>query len=382
MKLWRGIVLGLIVGSLIHLWLVGWETWSDSWQIKWNKVRELPAVMVDHYLSVPQRIPAEEREETLPVESVQNKETTEKHTAEAGFYSISDPGLYVALGMTAAEVREKWGNPERIDPSAYGYEWWIYNHDWEAYVQIGIKDNQVNTVYTNAPGWQWKDWRVGQEREEWAGAWSEQEEYTFTYQWGYYSFVLSEDDIRERPLYLEDDFAVQLYIDLHGGESIAGIRLMDLETLLLHRPYTLKYVGSLPEPSPLNEQERQAVDQANERQIFDMVNVTRTMIKLTPFDWHDGVADVARRHSQDMLENNYFDHYSPHYGDLGERLQRGGVTFAKAGENIAWNYVDAADVHHGWLNSPGHRQNIVEPAFTHLGVGVVDKYYTQNFVKQ
>ncbi|EGL81657.1 SCP-like extracellular [Caldalkalibacillus thermarum TA2.A1] len=367
MKLWRGMILGLMAGCLIHLWLMGWDTWSESWQMRWDEFADIPVTLSN-------KEPA--------VESGPNTETREKHPEDRALYSVSDQDLYVFLGMTAAELRERWGEPQRIDPSAFGYKWWIYHDDWETYIQIGMKDGRVNTVYTNAPGWQWKDWRVGQAKAEWKENWSQQEEYAFTYQWGYYTFVLFDDDKRERPLHFEGDMAVQLYIDLHAGESIAGIRLMDLETLLLHRPYTLNYIGSLPEPSPLSESERQAVAQANERQIFDLVNVTRTAMELSPFDWHDEVAEIAREHSRDMLEHNYFDHYSPRYGGLGERLQRGGVDFARAGENIAWNYVDAPDVHHGWLNSPGHRQNIVEPAFTHLGVGVVDKYYTQNFVKQ
>ena len=65
-----------------------------------------------------------------------------------------------------------------------------------------------------------------------------------------------------------------------------------------------------------------------------------------------------------------------------ERLNLEEIAYSAAGENIAWNYMDAPDAHEGWLNSMGHRKNVFKKEFTHLGVGVVEKYYTQNFIKE
>jgi uncharacterized protein YkwD len=316
----------------------------------------------------------------FPHETSKQKEAGPNHQPSLTHSALNRS---VSIGMTQEELEQEWGTPDRKEPSAYGYQWWIYRDQWHHYVQVGLREGIVNTVYTNALGWEWQGWKMGMPYEEWIKVRQPEEEVSFSHQLGYYTFVLDEQEQKERPLFLiEETVAVQLYIDVPDRGKIAGIRAMDLETLLVQQPYTIRYIGSLPSPPERNDQEWDGIQAAYEQQIFELVNVTRANMNLKPFLWHSQVAEVARGHSADMAQNNYFDHYSPRYGDLGQRLNTEGISFIKAGENIAWNYVDAADVHHGWMNSPGHRRNIVEPAFTHLGVGVVDKYYTQNFVQE
>ena len=98
--------------------------------------------------------------------------------------------------------------------------------------------------------------------------------------------------------------------------------------------------------------------------------------------WDEETAEVAYLHSKDMSETNTFSHTSEQFGDLTERLIKGNIPFELAGENIAANYLDAPSVIHGWLNSNGHRNSLLSDKFTHIGVGVYKKYYTQNFVKR
>lgn len=312
-----------------------------------------------------------------PIESMSGKRTDEEERKGAlrGF----TPAL--TIGADQREVEQALGKPDRIEPSGYGYDWWIYLQDWEKYIQVGIQEEKVNTFYTNALDWQWGPWRVGMPYEEWSERIQPTGEVTFTHNGGSYTFLLSEAEQRERPLFVEGNVAVQLYIDRHDKEKIAGLRVMNLDTLLLHRPYTLRYVGSLPDKSERRMGEEGEVEKTFARQIFDLTNVDRVKRNLSPLLWDDQVAQVAKGHSADMERNNYFDHISPFYGDLGQRLSRRGISFLKAGENIAWNYVDAAEAHHGWMNSSGHRQNIIDPDFTHMGVGVAGNYFTQNFIQ-
>ncbi|MDF4730304.1 CAP domain-containing protein, partial [Vibrio parahaemolyticus] len=98
--------------------------------------------------------------------------------------------------------------------------------------------------------------------------------------------------------------------------------------------------------------------------------------------WDQQTADVAIGHSKDMKDNNYFSHDSPTLGTLGDRLQRGKVGFQLAGENIAAQHSDGVAALQGWLNSEGHRKNLLNEQFTGLGVGVYDKFYTQNFIRK
>ena len=90
---------------------------------------------------------------------------------------------------------------------------------------------------------------------------------------------------------------------------------------------------------------------------------------------------MARKHSEDMALENYFSHESPVTGNLADRLKEAGIEHRKAGENIAFNYVDAIEAVHGWLNSPAHRDVLLDKDFTHLGTGAYGKYYTQDFIR-
>ena len=81
-----------------------------------------------------------------------------------------------------------------------------------------------------------------------------------------------------------------------------------------------------------------------------------------------------------MYESDQFSHISEKSGELKDRLEANEVIYQIAGENIAANYLDAPAVIEGWLNSKGHRESLLNEEFTHLGVGVYKKHYTQNFI--
>jgi uncharacterized protein YkwD len=83
-----------------------------------------------------------------------------------------------------------------------------------------------------------------------------------------------------------------------------------------------------------------------------------------------------------MSTNQYFDHVSPTKGGLAERLAQGNVSYLLAGENIAAKYIDGIAAIEGWLNSEGHRETLLHEEYNYLGVGVYEKYYTQNFVQK
>jgi len=87
-----------------------------------------------------------------------------------------------------------------------------------------------------------------------------------------------------------------------------------------------------------------------------------------------------------MHDTGYFAHNSPLYGSPFEMMRRFGITFQIAGENIAGGQRTPEDVVRAWMNSPGHRANILNPRFTHLGSGYFTgsngfgHYWTQMFV--
>lgn len=121
---------------------------------------------------------------------------------------------------------------------------------------------------------------------------------------------------------------------------------------------------------------------AYEKEVVRLVNVERAKQGLSPLEHDWQLSRVARYKSEDMQKNKYFSHTSPTYGSPFNMMKNFGISYRTAGENIAKGYRTPAAVVEGWMNSPGHRANILNSSFTHIGVGYVQNgsYWTQMFV--
>ncbi|HWO74826.1 MAG TPA: CAP domain-containing protein [Bacillus sp. (in: firmicutes)] len=285
------------------------------------------------------------------------------------------------IGKDSETVRDTFGSPDRIEPSLYGYDWWVYKGNSGDYFQVGIEDQKVVTAYIIGEDINVKPFEIGQPIQDIFKLATLSTDIQLDYDGTTYQFELTEEDLNIRPLIPIGDIFVQLYFDKFT-EKLSSIRFMDAETLIKLRPYDLVYRGTLHEIPPLEEDSWSAATEAIEKQIFDMTNVIRERFGLPALEWDPVTAVVAYEHSKDMHDNEYFSHTSPEYGELKDRLEVRDVAFEMAGENIAAQYVDAGAVIEGWINSKGHRETMLEEEFTHLGVGVYRKYYTQNYIKR
>ncbi|WP_051189098.1 CAP domain-containing protein [Halalkalibacillus halophilus] len=121
-----------------------------------------------------------------------------------------------------------------------------------------------------------------------------------------------------------------------------------------------------------------------EQEVLELVNEERAERGLGDLEFSNETAVVAREKSRDMSENDYFAHQSPTYGSPFDMLNQFGVQYRAAGENIAMGQRSPEQVMEGWMNSDGHRANILKEEFTHLGVGYVKDgmrtYWTQMFL--
>lgn len=121
---------------------------------------------------------------------------------------------------------------------------------------------------------------------------------------------------------------------------------------------------------------------AYEQEVIRLVNVERAKagLKALTEDWE--LSRVARYKSQDMHDLRYFSHTSPTYGSPFDMMKAFGIRYRTAGENIAMGYRTPAAVVQGWMNSPGHRANILNASYTKIGVGYVasGNYWTQLFI--
>ena len=98
----------------------------------------------------------------------------------------------------------------------------------------------------------------------------------------------------------------------------------------------------------------------------------------------ESLRNVARIKSTDMRTNGYFSHTSPTYGSPFDMMKQFGISYTAAGENIAQGYATPEAVVKGWMNSSGHRANILSSNFTHIGIGYDNNghYWTQMFIKK
>ena len=108
-----------------------------------------------------------------------------------------------------------------------------------------------------------------------------------------------------------------------------------------------------------------------EAQMLVLVNQERTKRGIPPVKADPQMTMVARAHSRDMFARGYFSHYTPENKDPFDRMKKAGVKFLTAGENLALGRT-LKICHEGLMNSPGHKANILNPAYGRLGIGIMD----------
>lgn len=119
-----------------------------------------------------------------------------------------------------------------------------------------------------------------------------------------------------------------------------------------------------------------------EKRVVELVNVERAKYGLSALTLNAELSAVARAKSQDMKDNGYFSHTSPTYGSPFDMMKSFGIKYNTAGENIAYGYRTPDAVVEGWMNSEGHRANILNSSYKEIGVGYVasGNYWTQMFI--
>lgn len=118
--------------------------------------------------------------------------------------------------------------------------------------------------------------------------------------------------------------------------------------------------------------------------ILELANAERAKVGAKPLKANTDLNKLATMKSQDMVEKNYFSHQSPTYGSPFDMMKTYGISYMYAGENLAIN-SSAEKAHNAWMNSEGHRKNLLNPDFTELGIGLYPKgdgsyAYTQMFI--
>ncbi|WP_176391845.1 CAP domain-containing protein [Marininema halotolerans] len=272
----------------------------------------------------------------------------------------------ISIGDSATDVTSTLGEPQRTTVSRYGFEWRTYHNNYNDFVMVGIDDqDKVVGLYSNSTNWTSKSGiHVGSSQTEVREAFGTPLTYIFKSGTNY-----KIDDCTKCDVYqLENSYATVFY-DQYQDYQVTSTLLIDYDVEQAFRWYDALNVPNLEESLRV--------------QNFDLVNAVRVREGLTPYIWDDKIAGTAQDHSEDMATNNFYSHVNKNGEGVADRVKQDGISFKVVGENIAMLPRSAIYVHEGWMNSSGHRSNILG-SYQYIGVGVAanrggNLYWTQDF---
>ncbi|MBB5324225.1 uncharacterized protein YkwD [Anoxybacillus tepidamans] len=272
----------------------------------------------------------------------------------------------LAIGDSRAKVEAIYGKAKRKTLNDYGLYWETYDRgNYKDFLMVSYQNDRIAAMYTNQPIVKTKTGiTLGTPKQEVEAKYGTPLSYI---QKGTVQYMIQDD---EYDMYLIDGSYVTFFYDKYSNNRLTAVQIVK-------RELEEKKDGFYGTASA-------ALRTAYEYQIFDLVNAIRLRNHLPLLSWDAKIASTARKHSEDMVQNGYFSHTNLQGLSPFDRMTRDGISYRTAGENIAYGQFNAIFVHEAWMDSLGHRQNILYPDFQRLGVGVAfsasgQPYYTQNF---
>ena len=272
----------------------------------------------------------------------------------------------VQMNESLSRVTAKLGNEKRTSLNEYNVSWYTYHQDYKHYYMISYLNNKASALFTMDPQYFYKNIHVGSTMNDVRNALGTPIK---GIQKGNIQYLLHNSN--EIETYFKDGFYITIFYDVHHHGFVTGIQIISKEM-------EARKAANYAQPSA-------ALQQAFEMQMFDLINAARVQNGLTAVKWDEKAKQASRKHSLDMAINHYFDHINQKGQDPFERMQEEGIQYRAAGENIAMGYSSSIFAHEAFMNSLGHRENILNPVYTHVGVGVQfqsgtkSPYYTQDY---
>ncbi len=166
-------------------------------------------------------------------------------------------------------------------------------------------------------------------------------------------------------------------VEIKNGRTFTPLRLIkDAFNLQIEWDSKTKTV-TLKDSKQIKEEKDEEIQK--EEEVIRLVNEERAKVNLPPLQIDKDLMKLSKLKAEDMLKNNYFDHTSPTYGEIGKMMEDFNVDFFVAGENIALGYPTSKEVVEGWMNSPTHKANILNKDFKYIGVGISGTLWSQMF---
>ena len=335
-------------------------------------------------------VPAETPTTKPTIKSTTVPTATPVATMKTTQLSFAKKSVYIGESITA--LKAEWGEPERIDPlpqkSLYGY---IYNGNsqTEPYLIVGVKGEKVVSYFTIAKNFTAYDAVISADDNETIqqtkliqqgasaqsmidAGWTE----PGTYEFDALDSSKSEARVGTEAYYkLTDNAYIYAFSDYFDGgdKSIYGMYAFSGECTKYSMMYRT-YMTFTDE-----------ILRAAEQEVYEMTNAYRNYMGKALFKLEDRTTTAARKHSEDMANNNYFQHNSLDGSKFSARLTAEGISWSGAGENICAGAGDAINMVIGWIGSSGHRKGMLTD-FKYIGVGAAYSssadygiYCTQDF---
>lgn len=281
--------------------------------------------------------------------------TTTKPAATAAPKSTtpSKIALEKLIGQSTTQITSVFGQPNAKELSEYGFTWYIYNSDYSKFVMIGIMTDKVVGVFSNSAALNFLGLAVGTTRANVRSTLTPSFGQPLTgIQKGNTRYSLSNTD--QKDVFTNDSFYATVFYDNIEGGTLTSVQIISKET-----EKSFGYYGT---PSL-------ALASGMEKISFYLANSIRYRRGLAIFEWDDRMATIARVHSVDMFTNNYFSHTNLQGLNSSARFKAAGISYSDCAENIAKNHPSAINAHESFMNSEGHRKNILRNC-RYLGVGV------------
>ena len=323
---------------------------NESVETIQTAITELPAQLV------------EEKNRFLPAPIEPIDKPTLK-TPTKGLFSVYNIEIGTPKDTVVAEV----GEPKRITANEYGSSWNTYHTDYQNFFMVSYDSkSKVNGLFTNndliasSLGVQ-----LNSSKEDVRKALGKPLTYITK---GNTNFILNEDQGTDT--FLIENVYVTIFYDVHENNTVTAIQILS-ENLEKSKPSI--YANS-----------SKTLQEGFELQLFDLTNAARVHHGVREVKWDSLIQITALHHSKDMAIHNYFSHTNLNGESPFDRMTSDGISYRVAGENLAYGQSSSIFAHEGLMNSLGHRENLLKPDFSLLGIGVAfneknQPYYPENF---
>ncbi|MFO7611721.1 MAG: CAP-associated domain-containing protein [Clostridia bacterium] len=283
--------------------------------------------------------------------------------------------LAISVGVPFIDVVMRFGLPDGVADSGFGFDWQVYSGNPDEYFEVGVKGDRVVAVLLASPGFSAeRGIEVGMYKAATDSAYPEGISRIYKSAPGDATIYINHILMENRSVFrtIQNDY-ITYYYDSYDRDAITAIFVIDdeIEESKIKQfdiPADIGLMSSIG------------------RQVFNLTNAMRRQKGLYLLQWDDKAAASALLHSMDMDSRDFFAHENPDGLQPWDRMAAQGISYTLAGENIAGGYRDAVHMVNDWLNSKtGHREAMLG-GYLHLGVGIwIDAagymYGTQNYWK-